>query len=98
MGLMSDLDYKTIVLATAISASGATALNQVAFDPRPDPFTGKQAAELEKRLAFEHEVLEARIRRDMPPIRTRDRIEALEDSARRVDPAYKAPSRRFSGP
>ncbi len=51
-------------------------------NPRPDPFTGTDAVELEERLreqmTFQHNLLDWNIRKDMPPENTRKRIKAIE--------------------
>jgi hypothetical protein len=100
-GGMNNLDWRLLGLALLIGAVGGGTVPQLAPQVvRPDPFTGKNARELEVHLEGEMErrmqIMETRILLALPPEHTRRRIEALEDAVREMNPDWRPPTSRFS--
>lgn len=92
---MNGENLRLLLLALLVSTGGTAVINSL-YDPRPDPFTGAESEQLRRELLIDMRELEARIRTDMPPPKTRERIEALEAWVRARDDEYRPPSYRFS--
>ena len=79
----------TVVLVL-LSGSGGALLT--------DSFRPGGESMMRQQLRLDLELMEFRIRRDMPPDHTRARIEALEEALRAMDPAYRRPTSKWSDP
>lgn len=82
------IDVKTLVAAVAIAGSAGFGGGNIA---RVDPFTAKDALHMEKRIQLNIDKLEVRISKNLPPPKTRQRIDAIEGHLRAKD-NFKPPS------
>lgn len=85
------LDWRAIMVVLAAAGLGAGGGGFLERQAAPLPAT---KVDLELGLYR----LEARIRADIPPRATRDRILAIEDWIRRKDPEFHPPSAYFADP
>lgn len=98
------------VLVIATGAGAGSFGQSVLNPPRPNPFTSLEARGMEERLiihfdqrldleihALRLEVKESliKLRTEMPPGATRDRVEALERWAREQDAEYRPPTTKW---
>lgn len=87
--------WQILALAVVLGAGGGIG-TRLMYDPRPDPWTGEDAArsrkviedvisDLKRELKLDQRELEHRLRSSRPPQPTRRRIEAVEKAIQRLE-------------
>ena len=92
-------DKKTLAwfLMVALGGNiGVLSLNRATPEVRSDPFTGAEAEELKAEI-YKHILYREKVHHiNIPPLKTRERIRALERHAEKNDPDFNSPTQGWS--